>query len=237
MNSLVEQGVFMRLTKIIHADGWKFIASFAAVTVCLFLLSTTLGWLGLLLTGWCIYFFRDPERVTPVGDTFVISPADGVVQAISAVPPPREVSLAEHVATTRISIFLNVFDVHVNRVPADGKILQRHYHAGQFLNASLDKASDLNERQTFVMETAQGLTLVFVQIAGLIARRICSDVEVGEEVRAGQRFGIIRFGSRMDVYLPQGVAAHVCVGQRVIAGETILADLENFAAPRIGEIR
>lgn len=227
----------MQLTKIIHEDGWKFILSFAAVAACLMMFSVMLGWIGVILTGWCIYFFRDPQRVTPVGESLVISPADGVIQSITESFPPRELNLDADKPMRRISIFLNVFDVHVNRVPSAGKITQRHYHAGQFLNASFDKASELNERQTFVLESKTGPSIVFVQIAGLIARRIRADIHVDDLVEGGQRFGIIRFGSRMDVYIPLNVAPQVCVGQRAVGGETVLADLSKTGKARDGEIR
>jgi phosphatidylserine decarboxylase len=210
----------------LHRDGWKFVVLFAAVTLALFFLWQPLGWLGLALTGWCAYFFRDPPRVSPVGPNFVLSPADGVVSAIAPAPPPSEIGLGE-APLTRISVFMNVFNVHVNRSPCDGRVAALAYRAGRFFNASLDKASEHNERQSMRLETAAGAPLGVVQIAGLVARRIRCDVRVGDRLNAGQRFGLIRFGSRLDIYLPAGVTPLVAVGQTMVAGETVLAD---FAA-------
>ena len=169
------------------------------------------------------YFFRDPPRVTPQGEQLVVSPADGVVQAIAPRRPPPELELGE-APRTCISVFLNVFDVHVNRAPIGGRIARLAYHPGRFLNAFDDKASELNERQSLRIETAQGEVFGLVQIAGLIARRIVREVAEGEVVHAGQRVGLIRFGSRCDVYLPDGYAPLVAVGQQALAGETVLAD-------------
>lgn len=220
----------------IHKEGWPFIAIFAAVTFILLLISNTLGILGAVFTVWCIYFFRDPERFTPVDDNLVISPADGIVTAISDVAPPEELEMSE-APLTRVSIFLNVFDVHVNRSPLSGKILKIWYFPGKFVNASLDKASEFNERQAIRLQVKGGREIAFVQIAGLIARRIVCDVQEGDELLAGQRYGMIRFGSRVDVYLPKGAAPLVSKGQRMIAGETVLADLSYTGEPRGSEIR
>jgi phosphatidylserine decarboxylase len=187
------------------------------------LLWTPLFWLGLLVTAWVTYFFRDPARVTPEGEGIVVSPADGVVQAIAPRRPPAELELGD-APLTCISVFLNILDVHVNRAPVGGRITRLVYHAGKFLNAADDKASESNERQSFRIETEQGQVFGLVQIAGLIARRIVRFVEQGEVVQAGQRIGLIRFGSRCDVYLPDGMAPQVLVGQRAIGGETVLAD-------------
>lgn len=217
------------LVKIIHREGYIFIAIFAVVSFILGSFSQTIGWIGLILTIWCAYFFRNPDRKTPVNDSLIISAADGVVQSIKEVPPPSELGLGDE-EMIRISVFLNVFNVHVNRVPATGKILALHYHPGKFFNASLDKASLHNERQSVLMETASGTKVAFVQIAGLIARRIVCDLEEKQQVQAGQRFGIIRFGSRVDVYLPLKTAILVSEGQTCIGGETILADLEMVKA-------
>ena len=220
----------------IHRAGWPFIGVAFAVTVALTLVLPGLAWLAALATVFCVYFFRDPPRVTPQRQGLVISPADGLVTAIEAVPPPAELQLGEH-PLTRISIFLSVFDVHVNRVPADGKVTASVYRPGRFFNAALDKASSDNERQSIALETSDGRALAFVQIAGLIARRIICNLADGQRVRAGDRFGLIRFGSRVDVYLPEGTAPLVAVGQRMIGGETVIADLATQEGPRPGEIR
>lgn len=220
----------------IHREGWKFIGIFAVVTLLFFSIGYTLGLIGLVLTVWCAYFFRDPERVTPNREGLIISPADGVISAIVPADPPQELGL-EGEGWTRVSVFLNVFNVHVNRVPIGGKITKNIYHPGKFINASLDKASEHNERQSLVVETEKGLKIAFVQIAGLIARRIVCDVRVDEEVSSGQRYGIIRFGSRADVYLPKGVAPLVVEGQTMVGGETVLADIASEESPRTGEMR
>ena len=209
----------------IHKEGWRFVAIFVAVT----LLFYYLGWWPLTLiavvaTAWCSYFFRDPERVTPQGASLVIAPADGRVSAIVEMIPPSELALPQE-AFTRVSIFMNVFDVHINRAPLAARISKLTYVPGLFLNADLDKASTDNERQALTLETSSGLHIGVVQIAGLIARRIVKFVGEGDHLMAGQRFGLIRFGSRVDVYLPKDVAIKVCVGQRAVAGETVLADL------------
>jgi phosphatidylserine decarboxylase len=210
-------------SKIIHREGYIFIISFAAVTFLLASFSSTLGWLGFIATMWCAYFFRNPDRFTPVGDDLIVSPADGIVQSITESVPPAELGLGD-VEMTKVSIFLNIFNVHVNRVPANGRILALHYNPGKFFNASLDKASIYNERQSVLMETKGGQQLAFVQIAGLIARRIVCELEENNEVKVGERYGIIRFGSRVDVYLPLKTAVQVTVGQTAIGGETIIAD-------------
>lgn len=217
----------------IHPQGIPWILSFAAVSFLFGSLWEPMGWIGLVLTLWCTYFFRDPDRVTPEGDHWVVSPADGVVSMITFAPPPPELELGEE-PLTRVSIFLNVFNVHVNRVPCSGKITHLHYHPGKFFNAELDKASVHNERQNVVMEAKDGRQIVFVQIAGLIARRIKCYLNEEQEVTGGERFGIIRFGSRMDVYLPNGVNPLVVEGQIAVAGETILADLQDDEAQRTG---
>jgi phosphatidylserine decarboxylase len=217
----------------LHREGWKFIAIFAVVTLVLFQLSDMLGWIGTVATSWCAYFFRDPVRVTPEREGLVISPADGLVSMITQAAPPIELEMGD-TPLTRISIFLNVFNVHVNRVPAAGTITKLHYVAGKFLNASLDKASEDNERQLVKMKTTQGKEIAFVQIAGLIARRILCHINENQSVKAGERFGLIRFGSRMDVYLPQGAIPQVIVGQIAVGGETILADLDSKEPARTG---
>jgi phosphatidylserine decarboxylase len=208
----------------LHRDGWKFVALFAAGTAGLFWLWQPLGWAGLVMTLWCAYFFRDPPRVSPVGPNWVLSPADGVVSSVGPAAPPPEIGLGE-APLTRISVFMNVFNVHVNRSPADGEVAALAYRPGRFFNASLDKASEFNERQAMRITASAGPALGVVQIAGLIARRIRCDAKAGDRLRAGQRFGLIRFGSRVDVYLPAGVTPLVSVGQTMIAGESVVADL------------
>lgn len=211
----------------IHREGWRFIVIFATVTLGLFWLDwTMLAWIGVVATLWCAYFFRDPERVTPLREGLIISPADGCISAIEKVVPPPELAL-DREPTTRISVFMNVFDVHVNRAPIDARIEKITYIPGAFLNAELDKASEDNERQAFTLELAGGRMLGVVQIAGLIARRIVKFVGEGERLGVGQRIGLIRFGSRVDVYLPNGVNPLVAIGQRAIAGETVFADLNS----------
>ena len=207
----------------IHREGHLFAAIFLAVTVVLFLIWEPLGWVGLILTAWCLYFFRDPERVTPTRNGLVISPADGVVNLITEAAPPPELEMGE-MPRTRISIFMNVFNCHVNRSPVAGTVKKSVYQPGLFLNADLDKASDDNERQSLLIETDSGKQIAFVQIAGLVARRIVCDAKEGTVLAAGERFGIIRFGSRLDVYLEPGMAPLVGLGQTAIAGETVLAD-------------
>ena len=220
----------------LHRDGWKFLALFAAASAGFFWLWVPLGWAGAVMTLWCAYFFRDPPRVCPTGQDWVLSPADGVVSSIGPAAPPPEIGLGEG-ALTRISVFMNVFNVHVNRSPCDGEVAALAYRPGRFFNASLDKASEFNERQAMRISTARGPALGVVQIAGLIARRIRCDAKVGDSLRAGQRFGLIRFGSRVDVYLPGGVAPLVAVGQTMVAGESVLADLASDAPARPAVVR
>ena len=220
----------------IHRAGWPFIGAALAAAVLLGLLWGPLFWLGLLAAGFCTYFFRDPPRVTPTRVGLVIAPADGMVMPIERAVPPAELELGDE-PLTRISIFLNVFNVHINRVPLDGTITALAYRPGKFLNAALDKASEDNERMCLKVTSYDGVDLGFVQIAGLVARRIICNVKEGEAVRAGQVFGLIRFGSRMDVYLPQGVAPLVAPYQTAIAGETVLADLQSDEPARQGEER
>ncbi len=216
----------------VHREGWRFITIFAAVTLLFFWMGwDILMWLGVVSTIWCAYFFRDPERVTPMRDGLVISPADGQICAIDKIIPPPELDLDREPAT-RISVFMNVFDVHVNRSPIDARIAKINYIPGAFVSAELDKASEENERQAFTLELADGRKLGVVQIAGLIARRIVKFVGEGERLLAGQRIGLIRFGSRVDVYLPKGANPLVAVGQRAIAGETVFADLASPEAER-----
>lgn len=217
----------------IHKAGWPFVAAFSIGTAVLALFSTTLGLIGMVATLWCIYFFRDPMRVTPLREGLVISPADGLVQKIITCVPPKELALGEE-PRTRISIFLNLFDVHVNRAPIEGTVSALHYIPGKFLNASLDKASEENERQLIKITTPDEKEIGVVQIAGLVARRILCDLQMGQSVRSGEKFGIIRFGSRADIYLPVGVHPLVIEGQRAVGGETVLADLASKETPRAG---
>lgn len=217
----------------LHPEGRRFVAIFAIFTAGLFYLFQPLGWAGVALTLWCAYFFRDPERVSPTKSGLLISPADGVVLPIIKVMPPVELDMGEE-PLTRISIFMNVFNVHVNRVPAHGEITKLRYIPGKFLDASLDKASEKNERQLVLMKTDTGHEVAFVQIAGLVARRILCYLEEGQNVDVGDRMGLIRFGSRVDVYLPKGVEPQVIEGQIMIAGETVLADVTSTEAPRDG---
>lgn len=220
----------------IHREGWPFIAIFAAIALVIGWIWTPLYFLGFLLTAWCVYFFRDPDRITPVRPGLVVSPADGVVQMIERAAPPEELDMGDS-PLTRVSVFMNVFNVHVNRIPVDGGIVKLSYRPGKFLNASLDKASIDNERQAVRMVTQDGRTIAFVQIAGLVARRILCNLSIDQQVRTGERFGMIRFGSRVDVYLPDGVSPLVCVGQTCVAGETVLADLAGHEPGREGEMR
>jgi phosphatidylserine decarboxylase len=208
----------------IHREGYPFVALAALISVVLFWIAQPLGWLGLIATAWCAYFFRDPRRVTPVGNGLVIAPADGLVAQVTTAPPPPELELGA-APRVRISIFMSGLDVHINRSPVSGKIEKIAYKSGKFLNADLDKASEENERNGFVIEAGRGKVAV-VQIAGLIARRIVCFAREGEAVAAGERIGMIRFGSRVDVYLPQGTHTLVAEGQYAVAGETVLADLD-----------
>lgn len=219
--------------------GWPFIIGFAIASVILAILSSYLGILGLILTLWCLYFFRDPVRMVPVGDGLVVSPADGrVTDVAEGVPLPKELRADpldgqdEDGDYTRISIFLSVFDVHVNRIPIGGTIKKIVYRPGLFLNAGNERASIENERCAILLDTPDGRDMAFVQIAGLIARRIICDAKEGDCVKTGERYGLIRFGSRMDIYLPKGVTAQVAVGQRAIGGETVLADIKGAAPQR-----
>src|SRR3954452_7438054 len=209
----------------VHREGLPFIGIFALVSLLLFWLWSPLGWIGTVLTIWCALFFRDPDRVTPTREGLVVAPADGrVSKIINAVPPP-ELNIGER-ALPRVSIFMNVFNCHVNRSPVTGRIEKIAYKAGTFINAELDKASENNERNSFLISTGQSRIAV-VQIAGLIARRIVCFVREGASVGVGERIGMIRFGSRVDVYLPEGVRPLVAEGQMSLAGETLLADLRG----------
>jgi len=211
----------------IHPDGWKFVAAAALVTLVLFFLWRPFGWAGVTLTLWIAYFFRDPWRVTPTRAGLIVSPADGIVVACGPAPPPPELDMGAE-AMPRIGIFLNLFDVHVARAPAAGRVIARRYTKGRFLNASLDKASLDNERLAIRLAAADGPDIApdiaFVLIAGLVARRIVCPAYEGQLLTGGERIGLIRFGSRVDVYIPPPYVPLVSLGQRMIAGETVLAD-------------
>jgi phosphatidylserine decarboxylase len=214
----------------IHPQGYPFIGGFALASLILFLIWAPLGWIGTVATLWCAYFFRDPPRVTPVRDGIVVAPADGRVSQITNALPPAELGLSDR-PLPRISIFMSVFDCHVNRSPVSGRIERVVYRPGKFLSADLDKASEDNERNAFVI-AAPGFRIGVIQIAGLVARRIVPFSREGDLVAAGQRIGMIRFGSRVDVYLPEGTRALAAEGQIAIAGETVLADLKAVDAGR-----
>lgn len=220
----------------IHRAGWPFIAVFAVVTLALGWFWTPLFFVGGVLTVWCIFFFRDPDRVTPSRPGLVVSPADGVVQMVTEAAPPPELDMGPE-PLTRISVFMNVFNCHVNRSPVDGTVVKLAYRPGKFFNASLDKASEHNERQAVRIRIPDGRDFACVQIAGLVARRILCDLTLEQAVRAGERIGMIRFGSRVDLYLPMGVAPLAIPGQTAVAGETVLADLSRDEAAWKGEIR
>ncbi len=217
----------------IHPAGWMFIAIFAIISLLLSFIDSFFGYIGLILTAWCVYFFRDPKRVTPMREGLIVSPADGVVQKIVKCTPPAELDLGAG-ERTRVSIFLNVFDVHVNRIPIEGSISRLHYHEGAFFNAALDKASEENERQSIKITMPDDQTIGVVQIAGLVARRILCDLKEGQSVKTGEKFGIIRFGSRVDIYLPPEATPLVIVGQRAVGGETVIADLKSHEGERVG---
>jgi len=206
----------------IHPQGYPFIGGFALVSLVLFFIFSPLGWIGTVLTVWCALFFRDPVRVTPLRDGLVVAPADGRVSMVTTVLPPPELGLGDR-PLPRISIFMSVFNCHINRSPVTGRIDRIAYRPGSFVNAELDKASEDNERNSLVISSPDGRIGV-VQIAGLVARRIVCFVREGQSIGAGERFGLIRFGSRLDVYLPEGSKTLVSQGQTAIAGETVLAD-------------
>ncbi|WP_323770589.1 phosphatidylserine decarboxylase [Antarctobacter sp.] len=219
--------------KPMHPEGRRFVAIFAVIAAALFLVSSILGWVGVGLTVWCYYFFRDPKRVTPIRDGLIVSPADGIVSLIEKAVPPPELGMTDQ-ALTRVSVFMSVFNCHVNRAPAGGKISAIAYRPGKFFNASLDKASADNERNSLCIDMADGRQIAVVQIAGLVARRIVCFAAVGDDLKTGERFGLIRFGSRLDVYLPEGVQPLVSLGQTMVAGETVVADLTSDEAARSG---
>ena len=220
----------------IHPEGVGFLLIFIFITFVLWIIWAPLGLLGLVLSVWCFYFFRDPDRFTPTQEGLIISPADGIVQAITETIGPKELDLDQE-NFIRVSIFMSVFDCHVNRTPVSGKIIKSVYVPGLFLNASLDKASEDNERQYLLIETEDISNIVVVQIAGLVARRIRSDVSKGQQLEIGERIGMIRFGSRVDVYLPNTFKPLVSIGQKMIAGETVISDKRITEESRKAEIR
>ncbi len=215
----------------IHRDGYKFVLAAALATLVLFLLAPPLGWLAAIATAWCAYFFRDPDRVTPAREGLVVSAADGKIAGMAEVVSPRELEFGGE-RRERISVFLSIFDVHIVRAPAGGRIVKSHYVPGAFLNAELDKASEDNERRALVIETETGDKIGVMLIAGLIARRIVTFVEEGASVARGERIGLIRFGSRVDVYLPANSSVLVAPGQTSIGGETVLAQLATAEVGR-----
>ena len=206
----------------IHPEGYPFIGGFAFASLIFFLIWTPLGWIGTLLTVWCALFFRDPKRVTPLREGIVVAPADGRVSMVVQAVPPQELGLGDK-PLPRVSIFMSVFNCHVNRSPATGRVDRIAYRPGKFVNAELDKASEDNERNSLVIATPAGQIGV-IQIAGLVARRIVCFVREGQSMTAGERFGLIRFGSRLDIFLPEGTKPLVAEGQTAVAGETVLAD-------------
>lgn len=221
--------------KPMHPEGWKFVAIFGAITLILFSIWDPLGWLGVGLTVWCYYFFRDPKRAVPQNAGLLVSPADGVISLIERAVPPQELGLGPE-ALMRVSVFMSVFNCHVNRAPIAGKITAVAYRPGTFVNASLDKASTDNERNALAIQMADGRTIAVVQIAGLVARRIMCWKKPGDSVRTGERFGLIRFGSRLDVYLPDGVEPQVALGQTMVAGETVIALIGQDAPARVARV-
>lgn len=214
----------------IHKEGYKMIAIFGAVAFILALLSSTLGLIGMVATIWCVYFFRNPQRFTIANANEIISPADGVVNSIEKVAiPPKELGLDIKKKWTKISIFLNVFNVHVNRVPISGKILKVRYQEGEFLSANLDSSSEKNERSSVLLRTKANQEIAFSQVAGFVARRIVNELKEGDEVKAGETYGIIKFGSRTDLYLPADTEIKTVIGQTMVGGETIIAKLSGKA--------
>ena len=220
-----------RVLAPLHPDGLKFVLAGIIATFILFLLWAPAGWLAAIATLWIIYFFRDPWRVTPARPGLLISPADGVVLSVAPAVPPPDIAMG-NTAVVRIGIFLNIFDVHVTRAPVGGRVAALRYTKGRFVNASLDKASEDNERMAIRIAPTEGPDVVFVQLAGLLARRIGCDLYEGQQIATGQRIGMIRFGSRVDVYCPPPYVPMVVAGQRMVGGETVLADLLAQEAAR-----
>lgn len=220
----------------IAREGRPFVAIGVVLALVLLWFGPWTGAIGIALAGWVAYFFRDPPRIVPTREGLLVSPADGIVSLITEALPPAELNLGTE-PLTRVSVFLNVFDVHINRSPIAGTVERVAYHAGKFLNASLDKASVDNERNGLAIKIADGRMIGVVQIAGLVARRIVCHAREGQYLKTGERFGLIRFGSRTDVFLPKGVSPLVAVGQRMLGGETVIADLVASEGPRRGEER
>lgn len=218
----------MNMLKVVavpmHPEGRKFVIIFALVSSILWFLWQPLFWLGIAATVWCYYFFRDPVRSVPQEPGLLLSPADGIVSLITKTRPPAEMLLGD-TPLTRVSVFMNVFNCHINRAPVSGQVVAINYHHGKFLNASLDKASEHNERNAITVETTNGVRIGVIQIAGLVARRIVCFTENNSRLSVGERFGLIRFGSRLDIFLPEGVEPSVGLGQTAVAGETIIAHL------------
>ena len=217
----------------LHPDGFKFVAAGVVATLLLFLLWAPAGWIGAIATLWMMYFFRDPWRVTPTRPGLLISPADGIVVSIAAATPPAELAMGD-MAVVRIGVFLNIFDVHVTRAPIGGRVAAMRYTKGRFVNASLDKASEHNERLAIHIAPPEGPDVAFVLVAGLVARRIVCNLYEGQQVASGQRVGMIRFGSRVDIYCPPPYVPMVVAGQRMVGGETVLADRVTEEPPRQG---
>jgi phosphatidylserine decarboxylase len=225
--------VLRRVLAPLHPDGFKFVAAGVVATLLLFLLWAPAGWVAAIATLWMVYFFRDPWRVTPIRPGLLISPADGIVVSIAAATPPPELAMGD-MAIVRIGIFLNIFDVHVTRAPVGGRVAAMRYTKGRFINASLDKASEHNERLAIRVAPPEGPDIAFVLVAGLVARRIVCNLHDGQQVASGQRIGIIRFGSRVDIYCPPPYVPMVVAGQRMVGGETVLADRLAKEPPRQG---
>jgi phosphatidylserine decarboxylase len=225
--------VLRRSLAPIHPDGWKFVFAGVLVTLLLCWLWAPAGWLAAIATVWVAYFFRDPWRVVPIRPGLLVSPADGMVVSVAQAVPPPEIAV-DNTPVTRIGIFLNIFDVHVARAPIDGRVAALRYTKGRFVNASLDKASEDNERLAIRVAPPEGPEVAFVLIAGLVARRIVCNLRQGQQLGVGQRIGIIRFGSRVDVYCPPPYIPVVVAGQRMIGGETVLADRLAQEPPRQG---
>jgi phosphatidylserine decarboxylase len=225
--------VLRRFLAPLHPDGLKFVAAGVLATLLLFLLWAPAGWAAAIVTLWMVYFFRDPWRVTPTRPGLLLSPADGLVVSIAAATPPSELAMGD-MAVVRVSIFLNIFDVHVTRAPVGGRVAAMRYTKGRFVNASLDKASEDNERLAIRIAPPEGPDIAFVLVAGLVARRIVCNLYDGQQVASGQRVGIIRFGSRVDIYCPPPYVPMVVAGQRMVGGETVLADRLAEEPPRQG---
>jgi phosphatidylserine decarboxylase len=225
--------VLRRFLAPLHPDGFKFVAAGVLATLLLFLLWAPAGWAAAIATLWMVYFFRDPWRVTPTRPGLLISPADGIVVSIAAATPPRELAMGD-MAVVRIGVFLNIFDVHVTRAPVGGRVAAMRYTKGRFVNAGLDKASEHNERLAIRIAPPEGPDVAFVLVAGLVARRIVCNLYDGQQVATGQRVGIIRFGSRVDIYCPPPYVPMVVAGQRMVGGETVLADRLAEEPPRQG---